>query len=65
MTGDDKSEMSTDCDNDPDVGAAWEEIIKRGLKQDAPGRIEELEASAEKFLQERAKDGRPPEVFPH
>lgn len=65
MAGNDKNQTSIDCDNDPDVEAAWGSIIEKGLKQDAPGRLEELEASAEKFLQERAKDGRPPEVFPH
>lgn len=65
MTLDDKNLVSTDCDNDPDVLAAWESIIEKGLKQEAPGRLEELEESAQKFLTERAKDGRPPEVFPH
>lgn len=65
MTGEDNRKTSADCDNDPDVESAWEAIAKKGLKQEAPGRLEELESRAEKFLKERAKDGRPPEVRPH
>lgn len=53
---DDRPPPSTDCDNDPDVEAAWEGIIERGLEPDAPGRLEELEAM---FSQRRAEGNRP------
>lgn len=41
---DDRPPLAGDSDYDPDVEAAWEEIIKRGLPPEVPGRLEELEA---------------------
>lgn len=66
VKNEEQDQVASDCDNDPDVLEAWEDIIKRGtLPQAEPGRLEELDAAADEAMNRRAKDGGTREVRPH